>query len=129
MLHSSQTVSAVTLSNDSEIAVIGNQAHPANPPELHIGDMLKEKRLSLGWSMEQASKKTAIPVAALRAIENTALNMFINDGAKLNRHLQIYANRLGLPLQPHAELVSNALSSIRPKEITTDLINFVRRSQ
>ena len=107
---------------------MSEQAHAAMPPERLIGDVLKEKRLTLGWTLEQASKKTAIPVASLRAIEENTLNAFINDGAKLDLHIRIYANRLGVSLIPHQELIQKARSSIKPKAITSDMIEFIRHS-
>lgn len=104
---------------------MSEQAHAAMPPQRLIGDVLKEKRLALGWALDQASKKTAIPAAALSAIEENALDMFINDGAKLDLHIRIYANRLGVSLIPYQELIQKARSSIKPKAITADMIDFI----
>lgn len=94
-----------------------------------MGQVLKAKRLALGWTLEQASKRTAIAAAVLQAIEETALNMFINELAKLDRHIQIYAKRLGVSLNSHQELIQKAKSSISPKDITPDLLNFIRTGQ
>ena len=98
------------------------------PPERTIGAVLKEKRVDLGWSLELASKKTAIPLSVLQAIEEMTLNRFINQGAKLDLHLSVYANRLGVPLKSHQTLVQKARQSIRPHELTPDQLDFIRNS-
>ena len=123
-------VNAINASLDSNDALTATDEHKlASAPERTIGQLLKAKRLALGWSLEAASKKTAIATLELQSIEETALNIYINQLAKLDHHIHIYANRLGVSLKLHQELIQQAKSSIRPKEVTPDLLNFIRRTQ
>ena len=82
-----------------------------------------------GWTLEQASRKTGIPVAALSAIEEMQLNLFINEGARLEHQIRVYANRLGQSLHGHETLIQNARQIIRPKEVTQDLLDMIRHSR
>ncbi len=82
--------------------------------------------MMLGWTLEQASRKTGIPAVALQCIEEMQLNLFINDGAKLERHIRVYANRLGQSLLGHDALIEKAKQIIRPKEVTQDLLDMIR---
>ena len=63
---------------------------------------------------------------ALKAIEDMQLNMFINEGAKLEHHIRVYANRLGQSLVGHDALIDKARQIIRPKEVTKDLLDLIR---
>ena len=96
------------------------------PPQHSIGQLLRDKRVVLGWTLEQASRKTGIPAAALQAIEEMQLNLFINEGAKLDRHISVYANRLGQSLIGQEALIEKARQIIRPKEVTQDLLDMIR---
>ena len=83
----------------------------------------------LGWTPEQASRKTGIPVTALSAIEEMQLNLFINEGAKLEHHIRVYANRLGQSLHGYESLIDKARQIIRPKEVTQDLLDMIRHAR
>ena len=96
------------------------------PPQLSIGQLLRDKRMMLGWTLEQASRKTGIPAQSLQCIEEMQLNLFINEGAKLERHIRIYANRLGQSLLGHDALIDKARQIIRPKDVTQDLLDMIR---
>ena len=80
----------------------------------------------LGWTPEQASRKTGIPVTALSAIEEMQLNLFINEGAKLEHQIRVYANRLGQSLHGYESLIEKARQIIRPKEVTQELLDMIR---
>ena len=99
------------------------------PPQLSIGQLLRDKRLMRGWTLEQASRKSGIPAQSLQSIEDMQLNLFINDGAKLEHYIRIYANRLGQSLLGHEALIASAKEIIRPKAVTQDLLDMIRAAR
>lgn len=119
-------MSALPKANDTREAPKNADSTTTPPPEHSIGKLLRDKRVLLGWTLEQASGKTGIPVAALQAIEEMQLNLFINEGAKLDRHIRVYANRLGQSLLGQETLIEKAKQIIRPKEVTQDLLDMIR---
>ena len=119
-------VSAIKKNSDTNEALRSSEGHPSLPPQLTIGQLLREKRLQLGLTLQSASRKTGIPEQALQAIEEMQLNMFINEGAKLERHIRVYANRLGQSLAGLEALIDKAKHAIRPKEVTSDLLDLIR---
>ncbi len=119
-------MSAIQKNSDISEAFDSNEGHASLPPQLTIGQLLREKRLQRGLTLQSASRKTGIPEQALQAIEEMQLNMFINEGAKLERHIRVYANRLGQSLIGLETLIDKAKQTIRPKEVTPDLLDLIR---
>lgn len=101
----------------------------APPPQHSVGQLLREKRIVLGWTLEQASRKTGIPAKSLSAIEEMHLNRFINEGAKLEHHIRVYANRLGQSLHGYESLIEKARQIIRPNEVTQDQLDMIRQAK
>ncbi len=121
-----QLVSAIKKPIDITETLHSDEGLAASPPQRTIGELLRDKRIALGISLATASRKTGIPEQALQAIEAMQLNLFINQGAKLERHIHIYAKRLGQSLIGHEALVDKAKHAIRPKEVTQDLLDLIR---
>ncbi len=119
-------VSALPKNSEIPEAPATVEAAISPPPEVSIGQLLRDRRMMLGWTLEQASRKTGIPAQALQAIETMQLNLFINDAAKLERHIRVYANRLGQSLLGQDALIEKAKQIIRPKEVTQDLLDLLR---
>ncbi len=122
-------VSAIPKPTETPQAPLSVDGTISQTPQLSIGQLLREKRVLLGWTLEQASRKTGIPSQALQAIEDMQLNPFINEGAKLERHIRVYANRLGQSLLGHDALIEKAIQIIRPKEVTQDLLDMLRMAR
>ncbi len=119
-------MNAIPKTSDLPPTPAGIEGSASSPPQLSIGQLLRDKRLLLGWTLEQASRRTGIPAQALQSIEDMQLNLFINDGAKLERHIHVYAKRLGQSLVGHDALIEKARQIIRPKEVTQDLLDMIR---
>lgn len=78
--------------------------------------LLQIKREQKGWSIEQASVKTGIPVRYLEDIENNTFRIFIGKAAVLEGYLRVYSNRLGIDYQTQKMLLDYARSILIPRK-------------
>lgn len=61
-----------------------------------IGEILKEKRLELGFSLDDMSEKTKLSKIQLKAIEEGNISFFKDDLSYLTYFVRYYANTLGV---------------------------------
>jgi len=78
--------------------------------------LLQVKREQKGWTIEQASIKTGIPVCYLENIENNTFRIFIGKAAVLEGYLRVYGNRLGIDYQTQKMLLDYARSILIPRK-------------
>ncbi len=76
--------------------------------------LLQIKREQRGWSIEQASMKTGIPVRYLEDIENNTFRIFIGKAAVLEGYLRVYTNRLGIDYQTQKAILDHAKNVLLP---------------
>jgi cytoskeletal protein RodZ len=76
--------------------------------------LLQIKREQKGWSIEQASMKTGIPVRYLEDIENNTFRIFIGKAAVLEGYLRVYTNRLGIDYQTQKAILDHAKNVLLP---------------
>ncbi len=76
--------------------------------------LLQIKREQKGWSIEQASMKTGIPVRYLEDIENNTFKIFIGKAAVLEGYLRVYTNRLGIDYQTQKAILDHAKNVLLP---------------
>ena len=76
--------------------------------------LLQVKREQKGWTIEQASVKTGIPVCYLENIENNTFRIFIGKAAVLEGYLRVYSNRLGIDYQTQKALLDHAKNILLP---------------
>lgn len=100
------SVSAIIKPRKAEPVPPESDGPLSSPSQLSVGLLLKDRRIVLGWLLEAASRKTGIPAQVLPAIDETPRNIFINDVRKLDRHIGIYAYRLGQSLLGHDVLIA-----------------------
>ncbi len=82
--------------------------------EPHLGDILRRRRETLGWTIEIASKKSGIPEKQITAMETKTLFLFRSNVSLLDANLRIYGRRLGLNMQDHEELIGEMVGEIGP---------------
>ena len=74
-----------------------------------IGKLLKEKRIELGLSIAEVSKKTKLPITHIKAIESGNVQFFEHDLSYLSYYIRHYANGVGVDfetLRPEVEEVT-----------------------
>ncbi len=76
--------------------------------------LLQIKREQRGWSIEQASMKTGIPVRYLEDIENNTFRIFVGKAAVLEGYLRVYTNRLGIDYQTQKAILDHAKNVLLP---------------
>lgn len=62
-----------------------------------IGTQLKERRIELGYSIEEMSEKTRLTIKHIRAIEDGDIKYFNDDLSYLRYYLKSYCDALGVP--------------------------------
>jgi len=78
--------------------------------------LLQIKREQRGWSIEQASMKTGIPVRYLEDIENNTFRIFVGKAAVLEGYLRVYTNRFGIDYQTQKALLDHAKNILLPRK-------------
>lgn len=100
-----------------------------------IGVILKERRLELGLSLEEMSKKTKLSIVQLEAIEDGNIEFFRDDLSYLTYFVRYYANALHLDFDELRSELDNSIlaytntmsiSKIKEQEEITN--NVLKRS-
>lgn len=76
--------------------------------------LLQIKREQKGWTIEEASIKTGIPMRYLEDIENNTFRLFIGKAAALEGYLRVYTNRLGIDYETQKNLLNHAKNKLLP---------------
>lgn len=92
-----------------------------------VGDCLKEKRLELGWSLEDVQRQTKIQKEFLKAIETGDFNI-INNNTTAKGFLRNYALCLGLAPESvlaifRRDYSENQVGTVLPRSVLTTSIN------
>lgn len=75
-----------------------------------IGELLKEKRLELGYSLDDMSEKTKLSKIQLKAIEEGNISFFKDDLSYLSYFVRYYANALGINYNDIRNDLDNTIS-------------------
>ena len=91
--------------------------------------LLKTKREQKGWSLEEASKKTGIPIRYLEDIEQNSFRNFVGKAAALESYLRVYSNRLAVDVQAQKSLLEFVRNLLIPGHFNAHLIEEQKRGQ
>lgn len=75
----------------------------------NLGQVFKQRRIELGYSLKAMSEKTKVPVAKLEAIENGDFKYFENDMSYLKFYVRYYSNALHLNYEDFKDEFENSL--------------------
>ena len=78
--------------------------------------IVREKREEIGWTIEQASHKTGIPIRYIEDIENNTFRSFEGKVAVLESHIRVYVSRLGISQDMKTELLDSAKNKLAHKK-------------
>lgn len=74
-----------------------------------LGQVIKERREELGYTLKAISEKTRVPIPKLEAIENGDLKFFENDISYLKFYVRYYCNALHLNFDDYKDELEKSL--------------------
>lgn len=74
-----------------------------------IGELLKNKRLEIGMSVEEISKKTRLSVAHIHALEDGNIKYFDNDLSYLRFYIKAYCNAINMNYDEVKTLIQDSV--------------------
>jgi cytoskeletal protein RodZ len=82
--------------------------------DISIGMLLRQKRETLVWSVDEVVRKTGIPKHAIAAIDQENYYAFWGNAPVLDSYIRLYAKKVGFSLLMHEHLITKAKNSIKP---------------
>ena len=82
--------------------------------EVSIGMLLRRRRETLVWSVDEVVRKTGIPKHAITAIDQENYYAFWGNAPVLDSYIRLYAKKIGFSLLVHEHLIAKAKNSIKP---------------
>lgn len=76
-----------------------------------IGELLKQKRLEKGFTIDQIAEKTKMPIVRIKAIEEGDITVFKDDITYLQFFLQAYCNAVGINYQEIKEKLHESIDN------------------
>lgn len=74
-----------------------------------LGQIIKERREELGYTLKAISEKTRVPINKLEAIENGDLKFFENDMSYVKFYVRYYCNALHLNFDDYKDELESSL--------------------
>lgn len=74
-----------------------------------LGQIIKERREELGYTLKAISEKTRVPINKLEAIENGNLKFFENDMSYVKFYVRYYCNALHLNFDDYKDELESSL--------------------
>ena len=82
--------------------------------DISIGMLLRQKRETLVWSVDEVVRKTGIPKHAIAAIDQENYYAFWGNAPVLDSYIRLYAKKVGFSLLMYEHLIIKAKNSIKP---------------
>ena len=82
--------------------------------EVSIGILLRQRRETLVWSVDEVVRKTGIPKHAITAIDQENYHAFWGNAPLLESYIRLYAKKIGFSLLVYEHLIAKAKNSIKP---------------